>query len=79
MTKTTATGSYRMPRENKSEASRVLCMSWDGKTCRMTGGKWGAHTIQATDNATVRAHWSGYVSNNMGRAVVPAIKWNRVR
>lgn len=52
-------------------------MTWDGSTCRMSGGKWGAHQILATDEATVRAHWAGYVSNNRGRSVKPAIQWYR--
>jgi len=78
LTHTTATASYRMPREG-NEASRVLRMAWDGRECRMSGGKWGSHSILAGDNATVRAHWSGYVSNNMGRAIKPAIQWERAR
>lgn len=79
MTKTTATASYRMPRERDGQPSRVLRLTWDGETARMSGGKWGAHEIMALDNATVSAHWAGYVSNNMGRAVRPSIQWERVR
>lgn len=70
-----AMASYRMPREDK-QPSRLLTMYWNGERCVMTGGKWGSHQVQANDAATVRSHWTGYVSNNRGRSVTPAIRWS---
>ena len=69
-----AMSAYRMPRE-KGQPSRVLLLNWDGATAHMSGGKWGSHEVLAFDKATVIAHWTGYVSNNRGRAVKPKIEW----
>lgn len=72
LTKTTVKAEYRMPRERKGEASRVLVLTWDGMMALMIGGKYGSHVIYTEDVKRVKAHWEGYVSRNMGRTVKPS-------
>jgi hypothetical protein len=67
---------YRCPRERDGQPSRVLVLYQEGLTFTMTGGKYGTHTVTATEGddrvqaqRRVAAHWAGYVAATMGRTV----------
>ena len=74
---TTATASYRLPREN-GQPSQVLRLKFDGRFAVMTGGKYGMHVVETTDLDRVKAHWAGYVFNTRGRAIKPRLAYKDV-
>jgi len=65
-------GTFQLPRTSNKYAV-ILTLKQKGEEFTMANGKFGPASVTTTDKSRVAAHWSGYVSNNLGTTVtIPA-------